>query len=646
MDYVAGVDIYLAAGTDHGPRLSDTLQVFDGEGSGADLLGLLYIISATPKRSVANVVGEAFSVERGASLYLGIPSERLREIEQRDSAAAIPRNQPETVGAEPEQEPDPPPPPINIHGRVSLDFNALRTTTRWGEGPDAQGERSFNTPTFRLQARAQNLPGGFKLGTGIRLAHRMSTDSIVRPVTSTRLYQLDLEKSFDRIPLELHLGRFYNPFEEFSGFWDGMLFRLGPRAFGAGVAIGFEPKLSNEGFSSQRPKVSGFVDFDARGETMGYSGSISFLGIRPQDGFPERTMVGLSQRIRIGQAWIHNRIQADRDPAGSDWNITRIQVDGSLNLGGGLSGFAGWRRWRAVPLWEEAAVLGPQEDRGHFGLSYWGTGGGGSVDLSVSRPEEGESGTNSLRVLPSDQNAHPRSRAWRNGQLLVPGRGRISHDRSGNQALRRTLRFPRDLQALRLFDHRRGDNHPIHRCRPFPSPGRRSLSQTPGQHTVRRRSVQHATLRFPLEEFLMAGDSLFVWGIGITLGFLTIVPFLLRQRAKERHTHKAAEEARIHGLDEPASLHPVIDTERCIGTGSCLSACPEQDILGLRTGQAVTVAPPTASATASARGPVRWRPSSSSLEPSVGAWTSLGFRPISRPTFLVSTSWASWVEWV
>ena len=89
----------------------------------------------------------------------------------------------------------------------------------------------------------------------------------------------------------------------------------------------------------------------------------------------------------------------------------------------------------------------------------------------------------------------------------------------------------------------------------------------------------------------MATDSLLVWGIGITLGFLIIVPFLLHQRAKERHTRKAAEEARIHGLDEPASLHPVIDTDRCIGTGSCLSACPEQDILGLRAGQAVTVAP-------------------------------------------------------
>ena len=44
------------------------------------------------------------------------------------------------------------------------------------------------------------------------------------------------------------------------------------------------------------------------------------------------------------------------------------------------------------------------------------------------------------------------------------------------------------------------------------------------------------------------------------------------------------------GLDIPASLHPIIDAERCIGTGSCLAACPEQDILGLKSGQAVLAA--------------------------------------------------------
>jgi len=89
----------------------------------------------------------------------------------------------------------------------------------------------------------------------------------------------------------------------------------------------------------------------------------------------------------------------------------------------------------------------------------------------------------------------------------------------------------------------------------------------------------------------MGSDSLLIWGIGIGLGLLVGLPFFLRQRATERRTAEAEERARAYGLDEPTSLHPVVDPERCIGTGSCIAACPEQDILGIRKGQAVSVSP-------------------------------------------------------
>lgn len=35
------------------------------------------------------------------------------------------------------------------------------------------------------------------------------------------------------------------------------------------------------------------------------------------------------------------------------------------------------------------------------------------------------------------------------------------------------------------------------------------------------------------------------------------------------------------GFSEPDSLHPVVDQTRCIGCGSCVSACPEHHVLGL-----------------------------------------------------------------
>lgn len=48
------------------------------------------------------------------------------------------------------------------------------------------------------------------------------------------------------------------------------------------------------------------------------------------------------------------------------------------------------------------------------------------------------------------------------------------------------------------------------------------------------------------------------------------------------------------GLNEPASLHPLIDPLQCIGCGSCIKACPEQPthhVLGLIDGKAQLVSP-------------------------------------------------------
>ncbi len=89
----------------------------------------------------------------------------------------------------------------------------------------------------------------------------------------------------------------------------------------------------------------------------------------------------------------------------------------------------------------------------------------------------------------------------------------------------------------------------------------------------------------------MGSDTLLVWGFGAALTIGITIPFILRQRAKERRTLEAEAKAKREGLDIPASLHPIIDAERCIGTGSCLAACPEQDIIGIRGGQAVAVSP-------------------------------------------------------
>ncbi|MGY0194178.1 NAD(P)-binding domain-containing protein [Leptothrix sp. BB-4] len=69
---------------------------------------------------------------------------------------------------------------------------------------------------------------------------------------------------------------------------------------------------------------------------------------------------------------------------------------------------------------------------------------------------------------------------------------------------------------------------------------------------------------------------------------LPVLGYIAWQRHKQASALRQLEEATAAGLNEPPSLHPVIDPARCIGSGSCIPACPE-GALGMVAGKAVLI---------------------------------------------------------
>ena len=70
--------------------------------------------------------------------------------------------------------------------------------------------------------------------------------------------------------------------------------------------------------------------------------------------------------------------------------------------------------------------------------------------------------------------------------------------------------------------------------------------------------------------------------------------FILKRKRQHQRSLAALNEAIASGMTEPASLHPVINPNRCLGCGSCIASCPEQSghsVLGLIANKSTLIGP-------------------------------------------------------
>ncbi len=73
----------------------------------------------------------------------------------------------------------------------------------------------------------------------------------------------------------------------------------------------------------------------------------------------------------------------------------------------------------------------------------------------------------------------------------------------------------------------------------------------------------------------------------ICVGILYI--YIIKLKTETLASEIKIEKAKEEGIYEPVSLYPYIDTNTCIKSGACISACPEEDIIGIRNGRATLI---------------------------------------------------------
>jgi len=79
------------------------------------------------------------------------------------------------------------------------------------------------------------------------------------------------------------------------------------------------------------------------------------------------------------------------------------------------------------------------------------------------------------------------------------------------------------------------------------------------------------------------------YSVAILFCAIIVIIYLRKQRRESKQVEAKIAIAKLEGMYEPVSLHPVVDEGSCIRTGACIAACPEKDILGIRNGKATTI---------------------------------------------------------
>ncbi|MCA9736990.1 MAG: AMIN domain-containing protein [Gemmatimonadetes bacterium] len=379
---IAGSTLYVDRGTESGLMADDTLALLavdDAEQGGRRL----HVLAAAEARAVLEFVGAPVQVTRGDRVRLshegqGRPAETLIDV----YARAFPEGAAPAAATEVDATRS-----ARASGRLLVDLNAVQSSTHWSDSTESGTvSRTFVTPTARLMGTVTDLPGGLRLQANLRGSYRHASGGIaLANQRSLRVYELSLDRETER--LQVRLGRFYSPYESFSGYWDGGVIRVGGRELGGGVLVGFQPDAWNEGFSTQLPKVSAFVDLERRTEGSGFRADGSIHRLMPREGQAAHTFLGWSQRLWWSRLTVSNDLQVDQDVNDGGWRLTELQANATLRVRTATQLYARLTRRQPYYYWLPGDPFSYLRDGAGVGASVALGGAVVGADASVNRSD-------------------------------------------------------------------------------------------------------------------------------------------------------------------------------------------------------------------------------------------------------------------
>ncbi len=84
-------------------------------------------------------------------------------------------------------------------------------------------------------------------------------------------------------------------------------------------------------------------------------------------------------------------------------------------------------------------------------------------------------------------------------------------------------------------------------------------------------------------------EQILLYGIIFLICAYIVYAYVIKLNDDSVKVKEKIKIAKEEGRFEPISLHPYIDLNSCIGSGACVTACPEQDVLGLVNGYASVI---------------------------------------------------------